>query len=328
MKLIKITIIVFALFLMGYLLGPAPQKPIYINRLPNITANYDSLVDFIAKKENQHHVKEGNNAEIIWFDSLHKKTEYAIVYLHGFSASREEGNPVHFNMAKKFGCNLYLSRLADHGIDTTEELVNMTAENLWESAKEALAIGKQLGNKVILMGTSTGASLALQLASQYPDVNSLVLMSPNIAINNPAAWILNNHWGLQIGRMVNGSNYNFANDSSVLYKKYWNWKYRIEALVQLQEYIETAMINENFKKVEQPVLCLYYFKDEQNQDQVIKVSDVKKMLGQLSTPDKYKIQKALPNVQNHVLGSYVLSKDIPAVETEISNFLTKVLKKK
>ena len=75
-------------------------------------------------------------------------------------------------------------------------------------------------------------------------------------------------------------------------------------------------------------MCLYYFKDEQNQDQVIKVSDVKKMLGQLSTPDKYKIQKALPNVQNHVLGSYVLSKDIPAVETEISNFLTKVLKQK
>ncbi len=313
---------------MGYLLGPAPQKPIYVNSLPNLPKNYDSLVDFITKKEHQHHVKAGNNAEIIWFDSLHKKTEYVIVYLHGFSASREEGNPVHFNMAKKFGCNLYLSRLANHGIDTTDELVNMTAENLWESAKEALAIGKQLGNKVILMGTSTGASLALHLASQYPDVNSLVLMSPNIAINNPTAWVLNNHWGLQIARMVNGSNYNFANDSSVLYKKYWNWKYRLEALVQLQEYIETAMINENFKKVEQPVLCLYYFKDEQNQDPVIKVSEVKKMLGQLSTPDEYKIQKAIPNVQNHVLGSYVLSKDIPTVENEISSFFTKVLKLK
>ena len=66
---------------MGYLLGPAPQKPIYVNSLPNLPKNYDSLVDFITKKEHQHHVKAGNNAEIIWFDSLHKKTEYVIVYL-------------------------------------------------------------------------------------------------------------------------------------------------------------------------------------------------------------------------------------------------------
>ena len=41
-------------------------------------------------------------------DSLKEKTEYAVVYLHGFSASQEEGDPVHYDFAKKFGCNLFL----------------------------------------------------------------------------------------------------------------------------------------------------------------------------------------------------------------------------
>jgi len=73
-----------------------------------------------------------------------------------------EGDPVHQNIAKQFHCNLYLARLAEHGIDTTEDLMNLTAEAYWESAKLAYAIGKQLGKKVILMGTSTGGTLALQ----------------------------------------------------------------------------------------------------------------------------------------------------------------------
>ena len=96
---------------------------------------------------------------------IKNKTAYSIVYLHGFSASQAEGDPVHKNIAAMFGCNLYLSRLAEHGIDTTEPMMNLTADKNWESAKQALAIGKQLGNKVILMGTSTGGTNALQLGS-------------------------------------------------------------------------------------------------------------------------------------------------------------------
>ncbi len=59
---------------------------------------------------------------------LKNKTEYSLVYLHGFSASQAEGDPVHRNIAKLFGCNLYLSRLAEHGIDTAEPMMNLTAE--------------------------------------------------------------------------------------------------------------------------------------------------------------------------------------------------------
>ncbi|MDZ7648638.1 MAG: alpha/beta fold hydrolase [Cytophagales bacterium] len=71
-----------------------------------------------------------------------------------------------------------------------------TADRIWEGAKQALAIGKQLGNKVILVSTSTGGTLALILAAEYPDdVHALINMSPNIAINDPAAFLLNDSAG-------------------------------------------------------------------------------------------------------------------------------------
>jgi pimeloyl-ACP methyl ester carboxylesterase len=143
-----------------YFLGPEPEEPKYDNTMPQVPE--PSLLDnYIASKETKHKLKQNNEARIVWADSTRSKTKYAVVYLHGFSASQEEGNPVHRRFAEKFGCNLYLSRLADHGIDTTEQLMLFTADRVWQSAKEALAIGKKLGDKVILMSTSTGGTLAL-----------------------------------------------------------------------------------------------------------------------------------------------------------------------
>ena len=141
-----------------------------------------------------------------------------MVYLHGFSASQEEGDPVHVEFARAFGCNLYLSRLAGHGIDTIDAMINLTAEELWNSAKEAYAIGKQLGKKVIILATSTGGTLALKLAAEYPEITGLILLSPNIAINDPNAWLLNNPWGLQIARLIKGK-YNTSDDTTAIDRK-------------------------------------------------------------------------------------------------------------
>jgi pimeloyl-ACP methyl ester carboxylesterase len=215
--------------------------------------------------------------------------------------------------------------LADHGIDTTEPLLNFTADRLWNSAKQAYAIGKQLGKKVILMSTSTGGTLALKLAAAYPEIAGLILLSPNIAINEPNAWLLNNHWGLQIARVVGGK-YFKAKDTTALFAQYWNNKYRMEALVQLEELLETTMKESTFKKVTQPALLLYYYKDEEHQDPVVKVSAMKRMFSQLSTPDSLKRQVAIPNAGNHVIGSYVKSKDVQKVGEECEKFAVEVLK--
>ena len=327
MRLLKIISIILLILMLIYVLGPNPSTPVFNTSIPSVPNQPAALEQYVAAIENVHRLKPGNRAEIIWNDSLHTKTPYAIVYLHGFSASREEGSPVHTDIAKKFGCNLYLSRLSQHGIDTADALVKLTADNLWESAKEALVIGRHLGDKVILMGTSTGGSLALQLAATYPDVVALVLLSPNIKINDPNAWLLNNPWGLQIARMVIGGNYNVAKNNTALYRQFWNKQYRLEAAVELQEYLEDAMNKKTFSKIHQPVLSLYYYKDELHQDPVVRVSAIKTMMDEIATPSDLKKQKAMPTAKNHVLGSYILSKDVPAVENEISGFLSTIIKK-
>jgi pimeloyl-ACP methyl ester carboxylesterase len=327
MKKIKWALLSVSLLLIVYVMGPHPATPEYKMSLPAIPGP-DSVASYVHQMESGHTIKPGNEANIVWAnDSSHQKTDYCIVYLHGFSASHEEGNPVHRNIAKKFGCNLYLARLSQHGIDTTEQLLNLTAENYWESAKQALAIGKQLGNKVILMGTSTGATQSIQLAAAYPlDVAAIILFSPNIAINDPNAWLLNDPWGLQIARLVKKGKYHDPDDQRPVYKQYWNKPYRLEALVALQEMMETTMVDSTFKKVHQPALMLYYYKDEANQDKVVKVNEMKQMFEILSTPKNLKRSLALPNTGDHVIASPIKSGDVASVEKQTVLFMEEILK--
>lgn len=320
-------LITLLIIVIVYLMGPKPSDPVYATDMPVVPAINDSLTQYIQAREAQHHLKPDNEARIIWAnDSVKTKTAYSIVYLHGFSASQAEGDPVHKDIARRFGCNLYLSRLAEHGIDTVDQLVNLKADSYWESAKEALAIGQRIGQKVILVGTSTGGTLALKLAAEYPEIAALVLLSPNIAINDPNAWLLNNPWGLQIARLVIGSKYNDAADKRPVYQQYWNYHYRLEAAVNLEELLESSMNKKTFEAVKQPTLLLYYYKDKVHQDSVVKVDAALKMFEELGTPANLKREVAMPNTGNHVIGSWIKSKDVAGVEKEITRFMQDVLK--
>jgi esterase/lipase len=325
MRFIKWLGVFLVILIVIYCLGPQPSLPKYTNELPNVPEDTGQLEKYISDNEAKHKLKPDNEARIVWFnDSTKEKTEYAVVYLHGFSASQEEGDPVHREFAQKFGCNLYLARLAEHGIDTSEALANYTAEKSWRSAVEAYAIGKQLGKKIILMSTSTGSTLALKLCGEFPDIVANIMMSPNIAINDPNAWLLNNRWGLQIAHIVLGQ-HKVADDTTALYKQYWNQRYSTNSLVQLEELLESTMKEATFKRVTQPSLLLYYFKDDDHQDPVVKVSAMKRMFLQLGTPDSLKREVAIPNAGNHVLGSPIKSKDVESVKKEIERFAREIL---
>src|SRR5882724_9704568 len=123
--LLAITIVLLIL----YFAGPSPVRPVYSLKMPEVPGERAAVERYIQENESGHRLKPDNEARIVWAnDSLKQVTDYCIVYLHGFSASREEGDPVHRNIAGEFGCNLYLSRLAEHGIDTSEQLVGLTAD--------------------------------------------------------------------------------------------------------------------------------------------------------------------------------------------------------
>ena len=189
-----------------------------------------------------------------------------------------------------------------------------------------MAIGKQLGEKIIIMSTSTGSTLALKLAAEYPeDVDALINLSPNIALKHPAAFIANNPWGLQIARLIVGGKYN-ESDSNEEESKYWTKKYRLEAVSQMQELLETTMSKELFQRINQPSLTVYYYKNEEEQDPQVRVSSMLEMNEELATPAALKEAANVPTAGAHPLGSSLASKDVDAVYAVIEKFAIEKLK--
>lgn len=102
MKPLKIVGLVVSMLAIIYLAGPRPTKPVYRLTLPEVPARADSLENYVQQLESKQPLKPGNEARIVWNnDSLKNQTEFAIVYLHGFSASQMEGDPVHRNFCKE-----------------------------------------------------------------------------------------------------------------------------------------------------------------------------------------------------------------------------------
>lgn len=320
--------ILILLAILVYVVGPKPPKPELNKDLPSISASIGNVDNFIKKKEASFSIRPDNESRIIWAnDTVKERTNYCVLYLHGFSASWYEGYPTNVNFAKKFGCNLYLPRLHDHGLVTEDALMDMTPDKLWESAKEALMVARTLGKKVVIMGTSTGGTLALKLAADFPEyVDGLILYSPNIRINNNSAFLLSKPWGLQIGRKNAGGKYWITSeDFESKGCQYWNCKYRIEALVYLQQLVEATMKKETYKNVVAPVFLGYYFKDKNNQDTYVKVDAMLKMYDQLGTMTEKKVKKVFPEAGEHVIACELTSGSLNEVIAETIKFGEEVL---
>ena len=312
---------------LAYYLGPQPEKPNlekqYSFDLPN---DLGELERKITEQESQvKGIKPDNEARIVWADSLPAITEYALVYIHGFSASHEEGAPLHENLARKYHANLYKARMAEHGTDLGDEtMANLTTDSYIESAEKALAIGRKIGKKVIVIATSAGGALSLYLASRHHDIEALVLYSPCIEIYDKNAALLDNPWGLKLGQLVQGKPYNDIIPPNENQPLYWTMHYRLEALVALQNLLTHAMNEETFQKVTCPVFVGYYYKDEENQDKVVSVPAILNMFDQLGS--EHKVKKAFPKAENHVLASWVLSKDVEGVQEGTEEFLDEIIK--
>ncbi len=321
--------ILLLLIILVYVLGPKPPKPELNKDLPSISASVANVESYIQKKEAAYNIKTDNETRIFWADdSLKERTNYCVLYLHGFSASWYEGYPAHVKFARKFGANLYIPRLHDHGLVSDDALLNMTPDELWASAKEALMIARSLGKKVIIMGTSTGGTLALKLAADFPEyVEGLILYSPNIQINNNTAFILSKPWGLQIGRKVSKSKYRITNDDFDSKDcQYWDCKYRLEAVVYLQQLIEATMKKSTYSNVTAPVFLGYYYKDEEHQDSTVRVDAMLKMFKQLGTSPGEKVKKAFPEAGDHVIACELTSGSLNDVIDSTIDFAEKILK--
>lgn len=309
------------------LLGPRPPVGTLSGKLPMINTNLVALEQEIDRREaNNPLVKPDNQARIVWADSTKKeKTPYSMVYLHGFGASQGEGAPVHTMLAERYGCNLYLARLKEQGIESDSAFKSLTAESLLESAREAVAIGYALGERVIIVATSTGGTLGLVIAGENPNIAGLILYSPLIAPYDEQLYILTKPWGTQLMETSLGANH-IISERTGLDKQYWSRYYHINGYVTLAVLVEEAMREETFLRVKCPVFLGYYYKNEEEQDQTVSVAAMHPMFEQLGTPSDQKRKIAFPNAGNHVIASYIRSHDWQGVYQATDKFMQEIMK--
>lgn len=325
-KFLLWTVALIGVLAIAYAAGPDVPDATLDSTMPAVPQDLIALETEINRTEAAiPGLKPDNEARIVWADTANKqKTPYSIVYIHGFGASQAEGDPVHRNLARRFGANLYLARLHDAGIADPNAFDDLTPENFVAGAKRALAIGHAIGDSVIVIGTSAGGLLTVYLAAHHPELKGIVLYSPCMAIANPAMKLATRPWGRQILDAAVGEHR--VSEDTTERANYWLQSYSSTGLMTLQQVIDAVARPEVYAQVKVPAFVGYYYKNDKEQDQVVSVAAIRDMFPQLGTPEALKVERAFPDAGDHVIASHFTSKDWQSVQHATEDFFEKILK--
>ena len=281
------------------------EKPI------NIKSDFDpnliglNIDEYLIKSEQQFSdIRQGVSKKIIWANKKNTKTPISIVYIHGFTASSEEVRPLPDLIAKDINANLYYTRLSGHG-RTSNAMVNSSIQNWMNDLHEAIEIGSRIGEKVIILSSSTGGTISVTSALNKKlssKILGYIFISPNFGINNKFAnlisWPFSEYWlQLILGKTMKHSPRNENN------KKYWTMSYPTNALIPMARLVNEVN-NKDFSNIKKP--ALFYFSME---DKVVNPLKIKKFIsgwGGKSTTEIIKLSKN-DDKYSHVLAGYIIS---------------------
>ena len=134
----------------------------------------------------------GAEARVVWAGEEGAPTRWVVLYLHGFSATSEEIRPVPDRVAEALGANLVFNRLPGHG-RSGAAMAEPGAGDWLDDTDLMLDIARGLGDRVLVISTSTGGTLAAYAAGEPDmalDVAGMVFVSPNIRVADPAGVVL------------------------------------------------------------------------------------------------------------------------------------------
>ncbi|GHE03637.1 hypothetical protein U879_01180 [Defluviimonas sp. 20V17] len=213
---------------------------------------------YLARREARFaDIAPGVQKRILWAGAAGARTDLSVVYIHGFSATCEEIRPVPDQVAQALGANLFYTRLAGHGLGGAA-LAGATSGQWMDDLAEALAIAGRIGRKVLVIATSTGATLAALGATDprlSTQIRGLVMISPNFRIRNPAAMLLTLPFAPTWLPRLAGRDRAFP-ARHPRQATYWTLRYPTAALFPMAALVAQAA-RQDFAAARQPALFIY-----------------------------------------------------------------------
>ncbi len=269
----RIILVVLALAALFWLFAPREPVDLEISFDPNaLPADLDAYLTSVEAGFSD--IPDGAEKRIIWVGAPGQQTDISVIYLHGYSASAPEISPVPENVAAALGANLFFTRLTGHGLDG-QALAAARAGDWLEDAAEALAIGRKLGKRVLVIATSTGGTLAA-IAATNPelskDVAGIVFVSPNFGIESPGADLLTWPFSRLWVPLIVGPDRSYE-PVNADHGTYWTLRYPTRAIIPMAALVKYGVLLD-YSKVDIP--ALFFFSTE---DRVVAPEMTQKIAG-------------------------------------------------
>ena len=226
-----------------------------------------SVDHYLEKREKEVlGLQPGVCKEVTWAEKRGKKTKFSIIFLHGFTASKFELSPFPNAIALGLNANIYNARLSGHGCGG-EALGKVKVKDWVFDLSEALEIGRKIGEKIIIIGSSTGGTLATVAASEK-NVSGIIFVSPNFKVRYRFFQIFTLGFARFWIPLIFGK-YREFQPISKEHAIYWTTRYPIVAVVTMATLVK-KVVSQNFDKKNCPALFIVSEED--------KVVDAKKTL--------------------------------------------------
>lgn len=262
-------------------------------------------------------IRSGLQKQIVWADPASRaETGLAIVYIHGFSASAGEVRPLPDLVAKACGANLFYTRLQGHGRTSPNAMAEASLAGWKRDYAEAIAIGRRLGRRIILISTSTGGGITtwgLAQPALGKDVAAAVFLSPNYGIRSPGAFLLRGPWGSQLARLFLGARTGFTPENA-MHARAWTTNYPVAALIPMAQSIKLARATD-VAQISTPALFIF-----SSADTVVRPRQTAKIAEVWGGPHQLIDVGDIGTGSNHVLAGEALSPAMtaPLAETIIA----------
>jgi pimeloyl-ACP methyl ester carboxylesterase len=232
------------------------RVPLGEGRLPELPEGIEELEGWLAEREAAAGVRPGLEKAVVWADSTRSRTNVALVYLPGLGASRAETAPLADSVAADLGANLFYMRPTGHAL-AEDPLGDVRARDWFDDAREALAIGSMLGERVVVIGSSNGGALAVWAAIRHPDaLDALVLLAPNFGPADPMAIFAAFPGGRLLARLIVGETYVWQPENRAQAAA-WDTAYASSALVPMMRLSNWVDQPRRLREVRTPALVLY-----------------------------------------------------------------------